>query len=166
MQLRASRIASLRDAFSAPPFFGDPVVSVSRFLATSLLHIARVPHKYALCHTASGTAPHLRTFKNHPELGPLARGDGIDLASAGLSMTRCLFELLERVWSPNVNVADLPYKSRSDLADAALDPRRFALLSDEEYEGAKRHVRYSDDLKLHWTECRRLSAIGMLEPAL
>jgi ribosomal protein S12 methylthiotransferase accessory factor len=166
MQLRASRIASLRDAFSAPPFFGDPVVSVSRFLATSLLHVARVPHKYALSHTASGTAPHLRTFRNHPELGPLARGDGIDLASASLSMTRCLFELLERVWSPNVNVARLPYKSRSDLADEALDPRRFALLSDEEYEATKRHIRYTDDLKLHWTECWRLAATGMLEPAL
>jgi ribosomal protein S12 methylthiotransferase accessory factor len=166
MQFRACRIASLRDAFSSPPFFGDPVLTVSRFLATSLLHIARVPHKYALCHTASGSGPHLRTFKDHAELGPLVRADGIDLSSASMSMTRCLFELLERVWSPSVNIANLIYKSRAELADAALEPRRFALLSDDEYASTKDYVRYSDDLRLHWTECRRLSSTGMLEPAL
>src|ERR1700719_4361428 len=117
MQFRSGPIASLRDAFSSPPFFGDPVLTVSRFLATSLLHIARVPHKYALCHTASGSATHLRTFKGNSELRSVVQADGIDLSSASLSMTRCLFELLERVWSPSVNIASLTYKSRAEIAD-------------------------------------------------
>jgi ribosomal protein S12 methylthiotransferase accessory factor len=160
MQPHAPRIACLSDAFSNPPFFGEPVLAVARLLATSLLHVARVPHKYALCHTASGSSAHQRT-------GPLVRADGVDLASASASLTRCLFELLERTWSPDVNVAGLTYKRRGELDDIALDPRRFVLLSEDEHGGTKNYVRYSDDRKFHWAECWRLSCANRkFEPAL
>lgn len=166
MPSRKQRIVALSDAFATPPFFGDPVVSISRFLATSLLHIARVPHKYALCHTALGSSPALQVFRNAPDFGPIARADGCDPSSAVASMTRCLFELLERVWSPHVNIASLPYKSRAELGDAAMDPRRFVLLADEEYDATNRFVRYADALRLHWEECWRLSPTGMLARSL
>lgn len=159
-------IVTLGDIFSAPPFFGDPSLSVSRFLATSLLQLVRVPHKYALCHTALGSAPHLQIFKNNPALGPIARADAVDLSSARHSITRCLFELLERVWAPQVHIADLVYRSRIEMEGEALDPARFVLLSDEEYAGGKNFVRYSDALKLHWTECWRLPQAGPLSRAL
>lgn len=159
-------IVTLGDIFGTPPFFGDPTLSVSRFLATSLLQLVRVPHKYALCHTALGSAPHLQIFKNNPALGPIARADAADLSSAGSSITRCLFELLERVWAPHIHIADLVYRSRMEMEGEALDPARFVLLSDEEYASAKRFVRYSDALKLHWTECWRLPQAGSLSRAL
>jgi ribosomal protein S12 methylthiotransferase accessory factor len=151
------------DFLSKLRLFEKPVIDISQALTSCVLQIARIPHKYAFLYRASGARPHLDFFRGHPELGPIAWADGTDLSSTTLALTRCLFELVERVWSPHVNIAELPYKSRKELAGRGLDPLRLTLLSDEEYRRKSVFMPFHEDLRLHWARCFRLEESGALD---
>ncbi len=139
----------------------DSAFSIAPILAESLYQLTRLPHKYAYAYTALGSAPHLDAFESCAEFSSLCGSDGVDLDSESLAITKCLFELHERVWSPRVPEQDTIRGTYRDLGRQAEDPRGFALLSPSEIELSDwRYVRYHDDLPLQWTRCHRVGNDG------
>jgi len=163
----APRPRTLGQLLAHPGFSAPPAFALTPFAARSLLQLARTPHRYGFAFSALGSAPHMMAFEGAAGFSPLARGDGFDFGDPGAAATRAVFEMLERVWSTDTPDDRLVAASRDELGDKALEPRAFALLSDEEYATTgDRFVPYASQLRLDWTPARRLRRGGLGEPAL
>lgn len=167
MEDRADRLKTISDVINCPPFHVEEPLSVADSFAATLLQVSRLPHKYALLYTALGSASHLAAFAGSDEFPDIMRADGGDLSSPSLALTKCLFELMERTWSPLVDDSGLVTGTREALGESALDPRYFALLSEKEYAATGgRYVRYDDDMELSWRRCSRLVPDGEMPDTL
>jgi ribosomal protein S12 methylthiotransferase accessory factor len=135
---------------------------IGPFTAESLLSLSRVPHRYGFAFNTLGSAPHLMDFERTGDFDTVLSGDGFDHVDPIAALTRSLFEMLERVWSSAVP-NDLIVSAYDNLAGLALDPRSFALLSNEELAATGgRFVPYQPNLPLSWTRAHRIASDGTL----
>lgn len=134
-------------------------------VGASLFGLQRLAHRYGFFFSAIGTAPHLAAFAG-TVFAEVQQAGGFDPVDPGLAMTKCVYELLERVWSPAADPPSMVHGARAALGALATDPRCFALLSEGEIAGSN-YPAYHDGIELYWVRAWRIAdESGTLEPAL
>ncbi|MBI4232261.1 YcaO-like family protein, partial [Candidatus Peregrinibacteria bacterium] len=149
--------SKLSNLFSEPFFYIKEAFVVSPIISSVLLQITRVPHKYAKVFISKGTASHLSKFINSDMFSFIQQGEGVDLSSNEVALRKSVFELSERVWSVRYNLDHMIYDCYRNLQGKAISPQTFSLLTEREYSlTGDRYIKYSDDIQLHWSLCKKL----------
>lgn len=154
-----------QDLFQRPYFHRAPSMSIAPGLAAEIASLVRQQefpfyHYDALMLEAPGDfGPGLQeSGRNY--------GSGASFANPAEALVKSVFEAWERKSSKVFDDVALVSGTYRELADRAVSPEAFALVSDWEYQQSPlSYVRYSPDLPLSWKECYRVGDRA-LEPVL